>query len=772
MTADLSRRANSRFRHMPIRRKLVVIIMVTTAVALLVAGAGIVILDSILFEGYLQRDLSALARIIGDNSTAALAFDDPRSAGETLAALRARPHLAAACIYRADGTTLTRYLRSKDLPDCLPDARRSETLALTEDRIVSGDSNLTVSHPVSLKGRRIGTLVLVYDLGELRQRIQLYSTIVGAVLLLASLIGLLLSTRLRVLIATPISNLAETARTVSEAKDYSIRASKPSNDELGVLVDAFNDMLGGIQSRDADLRRALMDREEALREAQNARDSLATTLASIGDAVIATDVHGRIVLVNRAAQALLRWSETEMIDKPLEDVFRIVNEFSREPLESPVTAVLRGGAVTGLADHTVLLAKDGTETPINDSGAPIRDKDGNINGTVLVFRDVSSTRKAEETGRLLANIVQSSGDAIIGQDLDRVVTSWNKGAERIFGYSEEEMVGRSSSVLVPSGADEMPGVVERIRNGERIGQYLALRRTRAGTIINVSVTVSPLYDALGRIIGASNIARDVTEQVRATERLAALNADLKRSNDRLARSNEDLERFAFVASHDFQEPLRMIAVYSQLLVRSVPQQPDGKTTGYVENIVVGTQRIRDLLSDLLAYTEVGVQQEETQQSVDLNAVLKKVEQTLAVPIAESGAVITADGLPVLKGYEGHFISLFQNLVANAIKYRSEAPPCIHISAREAGGELQFSVADNGIGIAPEFHEKVFVAFKRLHGKHIPGTGIGLAICQRVVERYEGRIWVESEAGGGAKFLFTLPSGLQIAERSLHGSNSG
>jgi PAS domain S-box-containing protein len=762
---------SSRIHDLPIRRKLMVITMVTTAAALLVSGVGIVVSDSVLFQSSLERDLTALTQIIGDNSTAALAFEDPSAAAETLSALRARPHVVAACIYRPNGTILARYLRSQDGPPCPPPVGPADTSSTGEDQLRSTRTELTISHPVLLTGRRVGTLVLRYDFGELYQRIKLYSTTVLAVLLIASLVGFLLSTSLRSLITTPLSDLVEASSTVTATRDYTIRAPKASNDELGVLVDTFNDMLKGIQSRDEDLRQALREREDALLDAQNARDSLATTLASIGDAVISTNVEGQVVLVNLAAQGLLRRPEAEIIGRHLDEVFHIVNEFSREKVESPVDKVLRERAVVGMANHTVLITKDGAEIPIDDSGAPIRDKNGNIHGTVLVFRDVTSRRRADETGRLLAAIVQSSDDAIIGHTLDGVITSWNKGAARIFGYSEEEMLCQTTAALAPEDGDEMPEVLNRIRNGERVEQYLAVRRTRSGTMIDVSVTVSPLYDALGRIIGASKIARDVTEQVRAALRLAALNADLKRTNERLARSNEDLERFAFVASHDFQEPLRTITVYSQLLVRSYSGVLDDKAAQYVENIVTGTQRIRDLLSDLLSYTEVGVKPEETTQEVDLNGVLEKVMQALAVSIAESGAVITSDPLPVIRAFEGHFIPLFQNLIANAIKYRSEAPPRINISVREIDRKLQFAVADNGIGIAPEFHDKVFVAFKRLHGKHIPGTGIGLAICQRVVERYQGRIWVESEAGEGATFLFTLPFEVKLGEGIFSGSSA-
>jgi PAS domain S-box-containing protein len=649
---------------------------------------------------------------------------------------------------------LARYARAGSTDVC-PSPSVSESLEFTH-------KNLLVSRAVVLNNRRLGTLVLLSDLDELFARRKLYAEMVLVVLLLATIVALLLSSLLQGVIATPISKLAETATAISKRRDYSIRAPKLSGDEFGVLVDGFNSMLSGIQSRDNDLTQALVAREQALTEVQTAREFLETTLASIGDAVISTDIEGRVVLANRAAKSILRWPDDELIGRPLDEVFRIVNEFTRETVESPVAKVLREGGVVGLANHTVLIAKDGSETPIADSGAPIRDESGNIHGTVLVFRDVSAWRRADETSRLLASIVESSDDAIIGHDLNGTITSWNLGAQRIFGYTAEEMIGRQTSALTaPGHVDEIREVFDRIGRGERVDQFHALRRTKSGAVIDVSITVSPVHDALGRIVGASKIARDITSQVRATEQLAQLNAELRKSNERLTRSNEDLERFAFIASHDFQEPLRMVTIYSQLLVKSFQSVTDERLGSYVENIVGGTTRMRELLADLLAYAEVGVRPEEAiVEAVDLNTVLTKVKQNLKASIDDTGAVIAADPLPVLKVHEGYVIPLFQNLIANAIKYRSEQPPRIHISTQETDGLLRFAVADNGMGIDPEYHQKIFVAFKRLHGKQIPGTGIGLAICQRVVERYGGRIWVESEAGHGATFIFTLSAGLK------------
>ena len=743
------------FQAMPIKQKLMVIIMSVTAAALLLSGLGIVIADSILFRAATQRDISALAQIVADNSTAALAFNDPQTATQTLASLKARPHLVAACIDQPDGTIFATYIRPGATSRCAP-GNEQDGLRFTS-------AGLIIRRPIALNQRRIGTLVLLYDLGEISERAILYGQTVLLILLVSILFAFLISSRLREIIAEPISQLAKATRSVSETRDYSIRAQELSGDELGALAGGFNEMLTRIQSQDSELRTALLAQEAALRESQEVRDSLRTTLASIGDAVISTDARGRVVFVNAIAQSMLGLHEDDMVGKHLDEVFQIVNEFSRSKVESPVAQVLREGRIVGMANHTVLIAKDGTEIPIDDSGAPIRDASGAIQGTVLVFRDVTERRRADETSRFLASIVQSSDDAIFSKDLNGIVTSWNRGAERIFGYSAEEMIGRPIlTIFPPERSGELSSIMQRIGAGERIEHYQTTRRTKNGEILNVSLTISPMQDPLGRISGASVISRDITQQVRAADRLAQLNADLHRSNKVLELTNQDLERFAFIASHDLQEPLRMITSYSQLLIKSYPGQFPREASIFVGNIVDGTMRMRELLSDLLAYTEIRSHDEEPLEVVDLNVVIANVRQNLKASIDESGAEVTSDRLPLLRVHRAHFEPLFQNLIGNAIKYRSAEPPRIHIAVQEVDGELRFTVSDNGIGIDPEYHKQIFEVFRRLHGRKIPGTGVGLAICQRVVERYGGRIWVESQAGQGAAFLFTLPN---VAVRS-------
>ena len=235
-------------------------------------------------------------------------------------------------------------------------------------------------------------------------------------------------------------------------------------------------------------------------------------------------------------------------------------------------------------------------------------------------------------------------------------------------------------------------------------------------------------------------------------------AALKKANEELRKANEDLNQFAYSASHDLQEPLRILSVYSQLLERDYSQQLNGTAREYLGFLVEGSRRMQMLLRDLLAYIQATGASRENVTTVDTNAVVKRVVENLKKRISESQAEIVSEALPELRMEEVHLVQLLQNLIGNAIKYRGDAPPRIEISAERAGDDWLFRVKDNGIGIPPRYHSQVFGIFKRLHTREqYPGTGIGLAICQKIVERYGGRIWVESAEGSGSTFLFKLPA---------------
>jgi PAS domain S-box-containing protein len=246
---------------------------------------------------------------------------------------------------------------------------------------------------------------------------------------------------------------------------------------------------------------------------RGARERLLTTLKSIGDAVMTTDAAGRVNFMNHVAEQMTGWTLAEAGGRPLREVFRIVNEETREEVESPVEKALAAGAVVGLANHTVLIGRGGRETPIDDSGAPIRGDDGEVVGVVLVFRDITERRQAEETALRLAAIVESSDDAIIGKTLDGRITSWNRGAERLYGYTPDEVLGRPISMLVtPDRPQEIPGILARLRRGERIEQFETTRVKKSGEVMDVALTISPIKNREGALIGASTIARDITER--------------------------------------------------------------------------------------------------------------------------------------------------------------------------------------------------------------------------------------------------------------------
>lgn len=515
--------------------------------------------------------------------------------------------------------------------------------------------------------------------------------------------------------------------------------------ERELALDQFTDLQSAVE--------ALQKTQEALRESlaatsEVARKDLADQKFALDQhAIVAmTDVQGRITYVNDKFCAVSKYSREELLGQD----HRIINSgyHPKEFFQQMYSTIAQGGVWRGEIRNR---AKDGSFYWVDSTIVGLAGADGKLHKYVAIRVDITERKRAEEVRERLAAVVESSDDAIIGKTLDGVITTWNHGAEKVFGYSSAEAVGKTIHMLVPpERANEEPDILARIGRGESVEHFETIRVRKDGTYIDVSTTVSPIRDSSGAIVGVSKVARDISERKRAERRLAD-------KVEELARSNRDLEQFAYAASHDLQEPLRMVASYTQLLAERYGGKLDENADKFLGYAREGALRMQVLIRDLLAFSRV-VQAGVTGKNVDCDVALEEALQSLTAAIEESGAVVTHTALPNVWADQTQMAQVFQNLIGNAIKFRNGAPPKCAVSAEKSGRNWLFSVSDNGIGIAPEDAGNIFVAFQRLHARtEYPGNGIGLAICKKIIEHYGGTIWVESQVGQGSTFKFTLPA---------------
>ncbi|MDD1676415.1 MAG: PAS domain S-box protein, partial [Methanomicrobiales archaeon] len=513
------------------------------------------------------------------------------------------------------------------------------------------------------------------------------------------------------------------------------------NEELG----AINEELTSVQEELRQNYDELSKAEHALQETSQYLENL---IGYANAPIIVWDPQFRIIRFNHAFERLTGRTANDVIGWPLEVLFpKKSRQESMQRIMKTAT-----GERWEVVEIPILHVSGDIRMVLWNSATLYRDDGKTVLSTIAQGQDITDRKIAEDKNLRAREEWERTFDTVpdliaILDTQHRILRVNRPMAERL-NKTVEECVGRHcyEAVHGTSIPPEFCPHAETCRDGKQ--HILEVHEPALGGYFIVSTT--PMYGSDGQLIGTVHVAHDITESKRIED-------ELRKTVTELQRSNQDLEQFAYVASHDLQEPLRNVTLFSQLFIRKYGDTIDGEGKEYLDFVIEGSTRMSTLIHDLLDFSRVTTRGEPF-IPVDMNDAVDDSCTNLQALIQESGSSVTYDSLPVVKADPLQIRQVFQNLIDNAIKYRGTDPSRVHISAARKDNEWVFSVSDNGIGIAPEYHEKIFQLFKRLHTRQkYSGTGIGLALVKKIVERHCGKIWVDSEEGKGATFRFTLPA---------------
>jgi PAS domain S-box-containing protein len=490
-----------------------------------------------------------------------------------------------------------------------------------------------------------------------------------------------------------------------------------------------------------------------LTESKEAEAKYRGLLEAAPDAMVVVNQAGQIVLLNLQAEKQFGYYRDELVGQQVTNIIptgfaeRLIADGNRTAADALAQQI-------GTGIELSARRKDGSEFPIELMLSPLENTGGIL--VTAAIRDISvrraAARKLEQMEGRYRGLLEAAPDPMVLLDHAGGIVIVNTQAERQFGYRRDELIGKQIKLIIPDESvgrlltKELQSSEPSLVDGPPTGVEL-IGRHKAGHDFPIEVMLSPLPGPEGVLLTMA--IRDIT-----TRRLA--DAQLQQTVAELNRSNEELGQFAYIASHDLQEPLRMVASYTQLLSKRYSGKLDADADEFIAFAVDGANRMQRLIQDLLAYSRVGTKGKELVDTSSERA-LEHAVMNLGRAIEDSGAVVTHDPLPAVLADEGQLVQLFQNLVGNAIKYRNAGVPRIHISSLKAGqGKRLFSVRDNGLGIEAKYFDKIFGMFQRLHRREeFEGTGIGLAICKKIAERHGGNMTVESALGQGSTFRFAL-----------------
>ncbi|MGZ4851502.1 MAG: PAS domain S-box protein, partial [Candidatus Bathyarchaeia archaeon] len=621
------------------------------------------------------------------------------------------------------------------------------------------------------------TQTLAFDSQQLSQNIiaQIDNLRFTNIILIFSFLGLFAT----YFITNYLLTYRNTVKSISELQDgiavlgsgnleYSLKENK--NDEVGDISRSFNKMaqnLKTVTASKADLEKEIGERKQVEQMLIKSEERWSTTLSSIGDSVIATDVSGSVTFMNAVAEKLTGWTLSEALGKPLKDVFHIINEETRLEVESPVSKVLEKGMIVGLANHSILVRKDSSEIPLDDSGAPIKNENGNVTGVVLVFHDISERKKAEEATEKQSKLINLSPDAIIVRKLDGTVTFWSEGAEKLYGWTKEEVTGKDINEMLKTELPESLNSLEnRLRKeGKWSGEIVHFCKDGSKLFVQSYWLAKFDFDGKMTEIFESNV--DITQRIEMQVKLEESAVRLEEyANQMEALANQraeqlkDAERLAAIGAtagmvgHDIRNPLQAITgdlYLAKLELASTADTEEKKNTlESLDEIEKNIFYINKIVADLQDYArplKPVAKETNLPQLIDelisKNGVPKKIK--VQVKVHKDSDIVMADS-DILRRILG-------NLVTNAVQAMPEGGK-LSVQTYKEGGNSVITVADTGVGIPEEAKEKLFTPLFTTKSK---GQGFGLAVVKRMTESLGGTVTFESEEGKGTKFILRLPA---------------
>jgi len=518
-----------------------------------------------------------------------------------------------------------------------------------------------------------------------------------------------------------------------------------------------------LQAVIASLEAQVQQRRVAEANLSDTQEALLITLASIGGGYIATDREGRVTRMNAAAERITGWHERDALGLSLWQVFRREGRNPADEARNPIDIVMASGATIDKAHHVVAIARDGGRTPVEVKAALTYTPEHAVRGLAMVFRDMTALNEAQAQANLMAAIVASSQDAIIGKTLDGRITSWNQGAQALFGYSAQQAIGQPVQMLLPPDRqhEEAP-ILAQLTAGARVPAFDTVRQRQDGSLVEVSVTISPIEDGQGRIVGASKIARDIT-WARQAEQLRLKGERLEAENHQILAASRLKSEFLANMSHELRTPLNAIIGFADLLQSGAVPLDSPKHKTFLGHIGSSGRHLLQLINDVLDLSKVEAGKlDYYPEPLDLPALVRELSEILQTSANRSGVQLQAEIAPEVAQLvldPARLKQVLYNYLSNAIKFTPQGGVITVRAMAEGAQHVRIEVQDTGIGISPEDLPKLFMAFVQLDSglsKQHQGTGLGLALTRRLVQAQGGTVGVRSTLGQGSVFHLVLP----------------